>query len=75
MVEVLQATPNITNSWTFAPTVIFCLTVVTTIGLCQPLIVQQQFIIKLLLEIRPYHPNCINSNTFQQQFIIKHRLS
>lgn len=32
MVEVLQAKPNVTNTWTFAPTVIFCLTVVTTIG-------------------------------------------
>ena len=32
MVEVLQAEPNVTNTWTFAPTVIFCLTVVTTIG-------------------------------------------
>jgi len=32
MVEVLQATENVTNTWTFAPTVIFCLTVVTTIG-------------------------------------------
>jgi len=32
MVEVLEAKPNVTNTWTFAPTVIFCLTVVTTIG-------------------------------------------
>jgi len=32
MVEVLKASPNVTNSWTFGPTVIFCLTVVTTIG-------------------------------------------